>query len=74
MTRMARAESGLWVPSSGVALLRHRARGRTVTLPDGRRAKVTVDDSGTVTQVETDDALDAVVRPRTVTVRVGRGG
>jgi hypothetical protein len=46
-----------------------RATARTVTLRDGRRALVTVDDSGTVTQVESSDRLDAVVRPRTVRVR-----
>lgn len=63
-------ESRLWTPPIGVAVLKHKARKRTVTLPDGRRALVTVDDSGTVTQVETSDRLDAVVRPKTVTVQV----
>ena len=60
----------LWIPPRGVALLRHVAKKRTVTLPDGRRALVTVDDSGTVTQIESADRLDAIVRPRTVTVRM----
>jgi hypothetical protein len=50
--------------------LRLRATERVVTLRDGRRARVTVDDSGTVTQIETDDRLDAVVRPRAVRLRV----
>jgi len=44
-----RTPSGLWLPSS-FNVLRMRATERTVTLRDGRRAKVTVDDSGTVTR------------------------
>lgn len=64
------SSSGLWVPS----LLTHRSTKRTVTLPSGERALVTVDDSGTVTQIETAERLDAIVRPRTVTVRIRRGG
>ena len=64
--------SGLWVPPSGVGLLRMRATKRTVTLRDGRRALVTVDDSGTVTQIESSERLDAVVRPRTVRLRLRR--
>lgn len=64
----------LWTPSAGPALLTHRATVRTVTLPDGRRAKVTVDDSGTVTHVECGDRVDAIVRPRTVTLQIRRVG
>lgn len=65
----------MWVPPSGVALLRHHATQRTVTLPDGRRALVSVDDSGTVEQIETADQLDAIVRPRTVRIQIrSRGG
>lgn len=63
--------SGLWVPRT-VNVLRYRATERTVTLPDGRRAKVTVSDSRTVKQIETDESLDAVVRPRTVAIKVRR--
>jgi hypothetical protein len=61
----------LWTP----ALLKYRARKRTVTLRDGRRALVTVDDSSTVTHVETAEQLDAIVRPRAVRlqIRPGRG-
>jgi len=68
--------SGLWLPGSP-ALLTHRARSRTVTLRDGRRALITVDDSGTVKHVESSlpgtgvsNRLDAVVRPKTVTIKV----
>lgn len=67
---MAEHVSGLWVPG----LLTHRPKKRTVTLPNGERALVTTDDSGTVTQIETSDRLDAVVRPRTVRIRLRRGG
>lgn len=62
----------LWVPPTGVALLRHRASERVVTLPSGERVNVTVDDSGTVTHIEHDDRVDAVVRPRTTTIRIRR--
>lgn len=65
--------TGLWTPPAGISLLKHRAKERTVTLPDGRRAKVTVDDSGTVQHTETDDQLDAIVRPKTVTIQVRKG-
>lgn len=61
----------LWTPGSRTpALLTHRAASRTVTLPDGTRALVTVDDSGTVTQVESANRLDAIVRPKTVRIQI----
>lgn len=60
----------LWTPPKGVAQLRMRKRQKTVTLPDGRRALITVDDSGTVQQTETAEQLDAVVRPKTVTIQI----
>lgn len=60
----------LWTPPCGVGLLRHHAVRRTVTLKDGTRALVTVDDSGTVKQIETADRLDAVVQPKTVTIQI----
>jgi len=59
----------LWTPGAP-ALLRHRGRKRTVTLRDGSKALVTVDDSGTVTQIESGDRLDAIVRPRTVRIQL----
>ena len=70
---MERTASGLFVARS-FSFLRHRRRVRTVTLRDGRRAKVTVDDSGTVTQIETDDQLHGIVTPQTITVRGRTGG
>lgn len=60
--------SGLWTP--GTFFPKFRASKKVVTLKDGRRAEVSVDDSGTVTQIETDDQLDAIVRPRSVTVKI----
>jgi hypothetical protein len=60
----------LWTPPPGVGLLKHHATKRTVTLKDGRRALVTVDDSGTTTHVETADQLDAIVRPRSVRIQI----
>ena len=64
-----RQESGLWV-ANGFNFLRYRATKKTVTLKDGRRALVTVDDSGTVTQIETAEQLDAIVRPKTVRIQI----
>lgn len=69
MAQKEKTQSGLWVPH-GFNFLKYRAKKKTVTLPSGVRALVTVDDSGTVTQVETAERLDAIVRPRTVRVRV----
>ena len=60
----------LWTPSTGVGLLKHHAVKKTVTLKDGRRALITVDDSGTVTHVESGDQLDAIVRPKTVRIQI----
>jgi hypothetical protein len=65
----------LWTPPTGVTLLGPRkyvAKERIVTLPSGERVRVTIDDSTTVTQVEHDHTLDAIVRPKTVTVKVQR--
>jgi hypothetical protein len=67
---MAENRSGLWVPG----LLTHRPKKRTVTLPNGERALVTVDDSGTVQHTETADRLDVIVRPKTVRIQLRRGG
>jgi len=67
---MKRTAAGLWIPPKGVNLLRFRARERTVTLPNGERAKVTVDDSGTVRQTEHGDVLDALVRPAPIRVKL----
>jgi hypothetical protein len=64
--------SGLWTPAQGIALLKMRPKQRTVTLRDGRRAKVTIDDSATVIQVEHDERLDAIVRPDVVRLKVQR--
>jgi hypothetical protein len=47
-------------------MLRFRTRKRTVTLPTGERALVTIDESGTVRHVEHGDHLDATVRPDTI--------
>jgi hypothetical protein len=73
VAEVERAPSGLWV-AHGFNFLRHRATKRTATLKSGERALVTVDDSGTVTQIETAERLDAIVRPKTVRVRIPRIG
>lgn len=64
------SESKLWTPPAGVAQLRMRAKKKTVTLPNGQRALVTVDDSGTTEHTETSERLDVIVRPKTVTIQI----
>ena len=64
----------LWTPPEGVGILRHKAIKKTVTLPNGDRALVTVDDSGTVRHTETSERLDVIVRPRTVTIQIRKRG
>jgi hypothetical protein len=64
----------LWTPG-GPTLIgprKHLARERIVTLPSGERVRVSIDDSTTVTQIEHDHSLDAIVRPRAITVQVRR--
>lgn len=67
----AKPSAPLWLPPK-VAHLRHRATKRTVTLANGKRVLVTVDDSGTVTHIEHDDHRDAIVRPQTIRLKVQR--
>ena len=66
---MERTKSGLWIANT-FNILRFRAKEKTVTLPDGRRAKITVDDSGTVKHTETDEQLDCLVRPKTIRLEI----
>jgi hypothetical protein len=62
----------LWTPPARVAQLRHRPKQRTVTLPSGERAKVTVDDTATVIHIERAERLDAVVRPDVIRLKIQR--
>jgi hypothetical protein len=63
-----RLPSGLWVPKA-LAFLKLRPVVRTVTLPNGERAKVTFEptsrhNESSVTHIERDEGIDAVVRPK----------
>lgn len=60
---------GLYVAKS-VGILRHRPVIKTVTLANGERAKVTIDDSGTVRHVEHGEVLDVLVRPKTLHLKL----
>lgn len=63
----------LWTPTTNLfGPRKFVARERIVTLPSGERVRVSIDDSTTVTQVEHDHTLDAIVRPQTVRVKVQR--
>lgn len=74
---MSNHPSGLWVPGHGVSFQSNRGSTRTRTLPSGERALITIDDSGHVMQIlrarrlSDDERLDAVVRPKTVRIRIG---
>jgi hypothetical protein len=63
---------GLWLPRD-FSMAENRRAKRTVTLPTGERALMSVDDSGTVMQIETAERMDAVARPRTVRLQLRRG-
>lgn len=71
--QVQRRPSGLLVPH-GFSFAENRRSTRTVTLRTGERAKVTVDDSGTVMQIETTERMDAVVRPKSVRLKFRNGG
>ena len=49
----------------------HKPGERILHLPNGSTVKVSVDDSGISTQVEEDDHLHAIVRPKTFTQKIG---
>lgn len=75
---MAKAPNGLWVPRA-FSFWEHRKTKKTLILPSGERALRWIDDSGTVMQIlrshrgEADEKLDAVVRPKTIRIRIRRG-
>jgi hypothetical protein len=78
---MRQNESGLWVPSSFNFNRRHAAPiVRTIDIPPqlarvirraaGTRAKVTQCDARQTWHVETDDGVDAVVRPKNIRLKI----
>lgn len=54
------------VHAGGRAIRVRTAGERVLYLPNGQKVKVSVDDSGTATQVEEDEKLHAIVRPQTI--------
>ncbi len=63
----------LWTPAKGVTLIGPRkflASERVITLDNGERVAVRIDESGTVRQVEHDHSLDGTVRPKTVRLKL----
>ena len=74
-----RHPSGLWVPGHGISFHENRGTKRTRDLPSGERALITIDDSGTVMHIlrsrrrSDDERQDAIVRPKTVRLRLRRG-
>lgn len=73
---MERTATGIWLPKP-VAMLKMRPRTKTVTLPNGERAKVIVeptslDGSTSVTHIERNEGIDAIVRPKPIKLKVRR--
>ena len=62
-------------PKSGLILIspKYKAQERIVTLRDGTRARLSVDDSGTVQHLEENDRLHAHVVPKSVTIQIRKG-
>lgn len=61
----------LWTPPKNVGLLKYRRRRRIVTLPNGERVQVTIEDSNTVKHTEhLDGRVDALVMPKTVVMHL----
>lgn len=70
-------ERELWIPGTdkgpAVFVPRHKPHEKIVEfVRNGKkvRARIQVDDSGTVAHRETDETLDAVVRPRSLTIKI----
>lgn len=59
--KLEKRPSGLLVFSRN-----HKATERIIELPNGKRARLWIDDSGTVRQIEEDHRLHAAVRPNVV--------
>lgn len=61
----------LWTPPKNVGFLKMRQRKRIVTLPNGERVQVTIEDSQTVAHTEHKDGhIDALVMPQTHVLRI----
>lgn len=66
--RARRGEKTIW---AGVRRQAVRTPGeRVLYLPNGKHVKVSVDDSGTATQVDDGDNLHAVVRPGSIVLNI----
>jgi hypothetical protein len=52
----------------------HQPGERMIVLPNGHSIRVSTDASGVATQVEEDEAMHAIVRPRPIRVRRREGG
>lgn len=48
----------------------HGKNEKILYLPNGKSVKVSIDDSGVVTQIEENNHLHAVVRPTTLTYKI----
>jgi hypothetical protein len=54
------------IHAGGRSMRVHTPGERVIHLPNGHQVKVSVDDSGIATQIKEDEALHAIVRPKTI--------
>ena len=66
--RLLRASQRTQLVTTGNSSAHIRQQVSTVVVIDGKRLKVSLDPSGTAIQIEEDNALHAIVQPRTVKV------
>lgn len=60
------------IHAGGRAVTVHGPNEKILHLPNGAVVKVSIDDSGVATQVEEDDHLHAIVRPKTMHYKIGK--
>lgn len=65
------SDENLWLPHA-MYVRKYKPEVKTLLLPNGEKVKVTISDTRTVKQIEHNDSLDAVVRPKTLTLKVRR--
>jgi len=65
-------KSKTMILASGQKAEIHQPNEKRIVLPNGATIRVSVDDSGCATQIEENDRLHAVARPKTIRLALGR--
>jgi hypothetical protein len=64
-------DKNIWLPHA-MYVRKYKPEVKTLFLPNGEKVKVTISETRTVKQIEHNDSLDAVVRPKTVALKIRR--